>query len=1059
MRKLLLTFMVILGLAVSAMAQNRTVTGQVLDEKSNPVEGVSVTTENNVSGTSTDKNGRFTINAGAGSSLIFSSVNYATVTKKLGSGNTVSVVLTGTTSDMDEVVVVAYGTVKKGEATSSVAQISADEIKNRPLTNVTSALEGAAPGIQVLSANGQPGSGQTIRLRGFGSINASNDPLFVVDGVPYTGAISNINMDDVESITALKDAGSTALYGSRAGNGVVIITTKRGKKNRSNLQAKASYGMISRGIKEYERVGVNDYYPLIWQAVRNGLAYASTTTPTAAQLATASQTASNTIKSILGYNPYNLPNDQIVSTAGGLNPNAELLYPDDLDWSKQIIRTGIRQEYSVNYSGGNDKSDYFGSFGYLKENGFSIKSDLRKFTGRLGVNTNPVKWFKTGINISGTMSQANTAQDGTSTAYINPFNFIRNIGPIYPVYAHNVTTGDYLLNANGQRFYDYGNLSALGIPNRPAGASPGRHIAEETNLNVNIFDRDIISARTYGTILFSKHLDFTTNVSVDRTTLNSSVYANRIIGDAAPNGRASRELDQIKSYTFNQLLSYKNSFGKHNVTALVGHENYDFEYNETGATRTGQIFDGNIELGNFAIGGNSYSYVSNYRIESYLSRLTYDFNSKYFVTGSLRRDGNSRFNSEVREEDFWSVGLGWRVDQEKFMQNIKPISYMKLRSSYGKLGNDAGIGYYPSQALYSLGYNNATEPGVVQTNLLNDSLTWETSKNFDAAIEFGLFKNRINASVEYYKRITTGLIFSVPQPISGGGTTTGGYEIFKNIGELYNKGYEVHVDGDVIRNKNLSWNIGVNLSTVENEITKMPTGQPEIINGSKKLSVGHSIYDYWLRDWQGVDSLDGAGLFRAANGLAAGSRIRGAGDTVTTNQNNAKFNYIGSAIPDFFGSITTSLNYKGFEFNAIMSYQVGGKIYDGIYAGLMDGGASTGYGGAQHIDALSAWKKPGDITSVPRMDNTKGGIYNAASSRWLIDASYFNIRSIGFAYNFGAVDLANLRVAGMRFYVNGENMGLFAKRQGLNPQQSFTGVTSNGYPPSRVVTMGLNVNF
>lgn len=1059
MRKfLILMLSALFLLAADVSAQERVVSGRITSDKNVPLSGVTVSA--GTVATQTDNAGNYSIKVPAGTrSLTFTYVNYEKVTVQIGNATVINSSLTTTEDKMEEVVVVAYGTVKKSEATSSVVSIKADDIKNRPLTNVTGALEGAAPGISVLSANGQPGSGQTIRLRGFGSISASNDPLFVIDGVPYDGAISNINMDDVESISALKDAGSTALYGSRAGNGVVIITTKKGRKNRNNLSLKASYGTVSRGLQEYERVGTNDYYPLIWQAVRNGLAYASTTTPTAAQLATASTTASNTIKNILGYNPYNVANNAIVGTDGTLNPAAQLIYPDDLDWANEIIKTGTRREYNLNYNGGNDKSDYFGSFGYLKEEGFSLKSDLSKFTGRISVNTNPVTWFKTGLNVAGTLSKSNTAQDGTSTAYINPFNFIRNIGPIYPVYAHNPTTGAYLTNANGQRFYDYGNMSALGLANRPAGASPGRHIIEETRLNENFFDRNIISARTYGTIVFNKYFDFTTNISLDYTNATSSTYANRVIGDAAPLGRANKESESVKSYTFNQLLNFKNSYGKHNVTALLGHENYDYTYTDITVTRTSQIFDGNIELGNFAIAGDNSSYIANRRIESYLSRATYDYDSKYFLTASLRRDGNSRMSKEFRWDNFWAVGLGWRLDQENFMKEIKPISYLKLRSSYGKLGNDGGIGNYPSLALYSLGYNNSTEPGVVQTNLKNDSIRWETSKNFDIALEFGLFKNRINGTVEYYNRVTDGLLFAVPQPVSGGGTTGGGYSILKNIGELYNRGFEIHLDGDVVRNKNFNWNVGVNVSTLQNRITKMPTGQSEIISGTKKLAVGHSIYDFWLRDWQGVDSLDGAGLFRAASGTGAGVRVRGAGDTVTTSQNNARFNYIGSAIPDFWGSVTTNFKYKQFELTAVMSYQVGGKTYDAIYAGLMDGGSPAGYGGAQHIDALNAWKKRGDVTSIPRMDNTKAGIFNAQSSRYLINASFFNIRSIGLAYNLGSVDLGNLKFSSARFYINGENLALYTKRQGLNPQQSFTGVTSNVYPPSRVITMGLNVNF
>ncbi len=1061
MRKFLVSLVAVVMFVFTASAQNRTVTGTVTDASGKPVANASVVVKGTNAGTSTNQKGEFTLQVPAnGKVLEVSGIGFNTITYSLAGQSTINATLTSADKKLDEVVVVAYGTVKKGAATSAVTSIKADEFKNRPLTNITSALEGAAPGIQVLSANGQPGSSQTIRLRGFGSINASNDPLFVVDGAIYNGAISNLNMDDVESVSVLKDAAASALYGSKAGNGVIIITTKKAKKGAATLGFKAANGMVMRGIAEYDRVGVMDYYPLLWQAYRNSIAYASTTTPTAAALATASTTATNGIKALLGYNPFNVANNAIVGTDGKLNPNAQLIYGDDLDWSKDIIRNGMRQEYGLNFGGSSDKSDFYSSFGYVKEQGFSIKSDLSRFTGRLSANASPVNWFKTGINIGGTMSKSNTAQDGTSTAYINPFNFIRNIGPIYPLYAHDATTGAYLLNANGNRFYDYGNNVATGV--RPGGGSPGRHIAEETNLNVNIFERNFLNSRAYGKVNFTKDLDFTTNISMDITNYAASTYGNRIIGDAAPTGRASKETYTIKSYTFNQLVSYNKLIKNHNISFLAGHENQSYRINDVQASRSGQIFDGNIELGNFAVAGDNTSYEDNATVESYLSRLNYDYDGKYFVSGSLRRDGNSRFKKEFRWDNFWSVGLGWRIDKENFMKNITQISALKLRTSYGKVGNDGGIGFYPYQALYSLGYNNGAEPGVVQTNLKNDSLRWETSKNYDVALEFSLFNFRLNGSVEYYYKNTDGLIFGVPQPVSNGGTTSGGYTIQKNIGEMYNKGFEFHLDGDIIRKGNLTWNVGVNASTLKNQITKMPAGQSEIISGTKKLAVGHSIYDFWLREWRGVDTLDGAGLYSAVSGTAANSRIKSAGDTVTPNQNNAKFVYAGSAIPKVWGSITTNVKYKSFELSAVMAYQIGGKIYDGIYAGLMDNG--TNYGSAQHADALKAWQKPGDVTEVPRMDNAPrvNGTsvqFNAASTRWLIDASYFNIRSLSLAYNLPKSVIARFNATSARVFVNGENLGLYAKRKGLNPQQSFTGVTSNAYPPSRVVTVGVNVNF
>jgi TonB-linked SusC/RagA family outer membrane protein len=1070
MRKLLMLLLGVLCLCTQVLAQNRSISGRITNELGEGIANASVNVKGTTTGTVTNSNGAFTLNVGpAARTLVISSVGFQTKEITIDSKTSYDVRLMSDPQNMNEVVVVAYGTVKKGENTASTTQITADKFKNRPITNISAVLEGAAPGIQTLSANGQPGSSQTVRIRGFGSINASNDPLYVVDGVVYSGGLSNFNMDDVESVSILKDAASTALYGSRGANGVIIITTKRGKKNRNAISFRMTQGISERALPEYERVDAFQYYPLMWQAYRNSLAYAATPIPIADANRIASGllprittgtnrgkqlyngTAYNDISQNLTYNPFNVPSTEIVLPDGTINPNAQLKWADDLDWNRELERKGHRQEYTVNYSGGNDKTDFFSSFGYVDEKGFIIRSDQKRFLGRLNINSQPLNWFRTGINLSGTVTSSNQASDGSSTGYVNPFFFTRQMGPIYPMYAHDPATGNYMLNSLGQRFYDYGNLSAMGIPNRPAGASAGRHILEETKLNQSRYSRNIVSGRAYGEILFTKDLKATTNISLDLTNYFGSTYDNNLVGDGAPAGRASKNTTLTKSYTFNQLLNYTKRFGLHNLSVLAGHENYDLNIEDFSSSRQNQIVAGNYDLDNFTTTNNVSSQTDRHRIESYLSRVNYDFDGKYFVSGSFRRDGNSRFHKLFRWENFWSIGGAWRLDREAFMQNVSWVNALKLRASYGRVGNDAGIGYYPYQALYALGFNNNAEPGIRQSALRNDSITWEGQKSADVAIEFGILKNRISGTIEYYNRKSDDLIFGVQLPLS-----MGGYTINKNIGEMVNKGWEIQLTGDIIRKAGFNWRMDLNFSTLKNEITKMPDNQPEIISGTKKLAVGRSIYDYWLRDWQGVDPTDGAALYRATSFVASNSRVRGKDDTVTVSQNNAMYVYAGSAIPKFWGSIGNTFTYKAFEISALLTYQVGGKVYDATYAALMHTGT---YGTALHVDALKAWQKPGDITNVPRMDNSKGGVFDAQSTRWLIDASYLNIRNVSLAYSLPSSLMSKISSAGARVFVSGENLYWFSKRKGMNVQQSFTGVTSNAYVPARVVTFGLNVNF
>jgi TonB-linked SusC/RagA family outer membrane protein len=1050
MRGSLLLLLGLFCVAFSAIAQ-RTITGQVTDDKGSPLGRVSVTVKGTNAGTVTKDDGTFSLVVPAGATtLVFSSVDKASQEIKIGSGSNYSVSLAPADKSMEEVIVVAYGTVKKGDFTGSANQVTNEDFKNRPIINPLNAIVATGPGVQTTAANGAPGSSPGIRVRGFGSISAGSGPLYVVDGVAYDGGIANLNTEDIETITTLKDAATTALWGSRAANGVIMITTKKGKKNRSNIGFKVMQGFSSRGLPEYDRVDAFQYYPLMWEALRNSLQY--TTGQTAA---VAAQNATNGIKAQLGYNPFNVANNDIVRTDGTLNPNATLLWADDLDWTKDLVRLGSRQDYAINYSGGNDKSDYFSSFGFTNEKGFILRSDWRRFTGRINVNTQPLTWFKTGINVSAAINNSNQASDGSSTGYVNPFFFTRNIGPIYPVYAHNQTTGDYMLNNLGQRFYDYGNLSALGIPNRPGGASPGRHVIEETKLNQSLFKRNTLSGRGYASVIFRPWLKFTTNISIDLTDYNGSSYENTKVGDGAPAGRASKTNTKTTSYTFNQIVDLNKKYGSHNLALTMGHENYDWNYDYFYGFKQGQVLEGNVEFENFSTINRLTSQVDKRRIESYFSRFNYDFGGKYFVSANIRWDGNSRFSPTVRWENFWGVGIGWRIDKETFMQNISWINALKFRSSYGQLGNDDIGTYYAYPAFYALGYNNAAEPGALQSQLDNPLLTWESNNSFDAGIDFGIFKNRVRGSVEYYDRRSNGLIFDVQLPLS-----TGGFVVPTNIGNMYNKGWEFDITGDIFRAKNFIWEMHVNASTLKNRITKMPESNKEQISGTKKLKEGVSRYEYWLREWYGVDPANGSALYRANTYIASNSTIitkaNGSIDTVTTDINNARYHYAGSSIPKLFGGFENTFTYKNFELNVLLQYQIGGKVYDGTYAALMHPGT---YGTALHKDILNRWMKPGDITNVPRMDNSKTGIYDAASDRWLIDASFLNVRSITLSYKLPSALISKVKGQEGSFFIGTENVAFFSKRKGMNVNQSFDGTTSNVYTPARIITAGFSLNF
>lgn len=1075
MRKILAMAMVMVLLTSAILAQDRTITGKVIDDKGNPLPNVSVVVKGSTTGTASNSDGTFSISVASKSrTLIFSSIDMETKEVTITSASMISVVMSNRAQGMEEVVVVAYGTVKKGEHTGSTAQITAQEIAKRPISNAMNALVGSAPGIQTTTASGQPGSSPVIRLRGYSSYNGNRDPLIIVDGVPYDGGLSNILPDDIESISTLKDAASSALYGSRAANGAIVITTKKGKKGRNQLSFKAVQGVTSRAIPEYDKVNAFEYYPLMWESYRNTLAY-RTNNPVplddANKIATGlfPRNGSNLqvykgntysdLFQVLGYNPFmGVQNNDIVRTDGTLNPAAtQMKWGNDVDWLDAFYKNGSRAEYGLSYSGATDKTDYFGSFAYTNEKGFVERSDLKRFTGRLSLNVTPVKWFKTGMNISGSSIISNYPAEG---GIVNPFSFARDMGPIYPVFAHDTTSGAFLLDSYGAKVYDIGNIPGVGA--RPV--NQGRHAVYENILNKANWKRNILSGRGYAEVIFLPELRGTVNISTDIQNYDQANYENPIVGDGAPAGRSSRTLNKVNSYTFNQLLNYNRKFGIHNVSGMVGHENYSYKYNYLTGMKIDQGFsDGNTEWPNFASVSNLTSQEDNATIESYLSKVAYDYDSKYFLTASLRRDGNSRFHESVRWDNFWSVGAAWRLDQEGFIK-IAWLDQLKLRGSYGKVGNDGGLGYYPYMGLYDLGYNNGTAFGIVQASRANNSLTWESLKSIDLGVDFTLFKGRLSGSIDYYNRVTDGLIFNVPQPLSNGGTTGGVFKIPQNIGSLYNRGFEFQVTGDVVRTPAFSWSVTVNATTLKNKITKMPPTSPRIVDGTKQIEEGRSIYDYYLRHYYGVDPNTGAALYTAQTyDPASPSNFlipngKGGNDTVTSLISNARLMYVDkTSIPDVYGSVMNNFRYKDFDFSFVLTYQIGGWAYDNGYASLMGAGS---YGYALHPDALQRWQKKGDITTMPRMEAGNTANLNAANTdRWLTSASYLSINNASIGYTVPKKLLGKITAQSARVFISGENLYLFSKRKGLMVNQNFNGTNTNVYPPARIVSAGINVTF
>ena len=1027
---------------LSAAAQNRTIKGRVTDESGNPIPNATILVKGTSLGTNTDTNGDYSLSIPLKARiLIFSSIGKKAEETAIGNRYEINSSLKSLVTSLEEVVVnVPYGTIKKKAFTGSETTVSASQISKQQVSTVTKALDGLIPGVIATNGGGAPGSNADLRIRGIGSINATSSPLYVVNGVPYDGSISAISPDDIESVTVLKDAAAAALYGSRAANGVIMINTKKGRAGRTNITANIAHGIQTRGIPEYDRIGTKDYYELNWESIRNSFVAAGDSYTTAGAKASAQLTDNNH----LVYNSYNVPGNTLVDPlTGKLNPNAKLLWTDS--WSDALFQNAPRTNANLAFSGGSDKTDYFLSLGYLDETGTLKFSDYRRYSTRINVNTKANNWLNGGLSLDGQLADSkNTPSGGTATT--NPFYFTRQIGPIYPVYQYDAN-GSSLIDSVGGEKLDWGVPSQMGT--RPyAGNSNdlgSLYLDDRSNHVINA------TANTYAEVHFTKDLSFKTTLATTIWDRNSTNYQNNQFGDAQNvRGRSTKTAERIVSLTLNEVLNYSKNFGPHTVRALAGHENYRYKYNNLNLTRTGFQFPGQTDLDNAAltesVGG---SYEDNQRIESYFAQANYDYNQKYLLSASVRRDGSSRFADSVRWGTFYSVGAGWVVSNENFMKNVSWINNLKIRGSYGEQGNDnIGLYYQYINYYYANGVGNYSAP----TRPANAGLKWETNKSLSIGTDFTLFKSRLQVTFDYFNRVSDNLLFDVPLPIS-----TGNSSVYQNIGTMKNYGVELGLGYNLISKKDFDWRIDLNLTHFDNKITKLPPNQKVngIVSGTKKLFEGRSIYDFWLREFAGVDASNGDALYYkdvlGANNLPTGQRV------LTNDITKASYYYIkGSAIPKISGGLTNSIRFKNFSLSALATFSAGNYFYDGNYAGIMHSGS---YGIAWQTDILNRWQKPGDITNVPRVQQSSITTQDGASSRFLFDGSYVNIKNITLNYRLPSEIIKRFNMADASFFVSVDNAYLFTAKKGMDPQRSFTGTSDATYPTYRITSVGIKLSL
>ena len=1037
--------------------QSRKVAGCVLQRVDNePVIGANIVVTGTTIGTITDVEGRFSLdNLPANARTL--TVSFVGMTSQtLPIKSEMMILLEDDSETLDEVMVVAYGTAKKSTFTGSASLLKSEKIEARPVTSATSALLGSTPGVQVASASGQPGSDSDIYIRGLGSISATNTPLIILNGMPYDQSISSINPNDIESMSVLKDASSAALYGARGGNGVILITTKTGSKDRMSVNVKINQGFTNRQSQDYERLGVNDYLKVYWESARNQLISGGASPEQAGMAA-----AQNLISGTLGFNPFNVPDDQVVDANGVLNPNATFMWADDTDWEDAIQRTGSRTDIGVSVSGGNNKSDYYLSAGYLTEGGYIIGSKFDRYTLNTNVNSQITSFLKIGGTLSGNISKAEGQQSQASGNNNNPFRFTRYIGPIYPIHVHDPRTKEYVLDANGNKVYDFGQAYTIeeGVEAPSRAYIFGNNPAIELQNISNGCKRNQLNAKLYAEIRFLNDFKFTVNGAVgtsSRLGHSASIY----YPEKTEVGSSTKTVSFETTWTFNQLLSYTKNFGNHHVDVLLGHESYDYEYNYLkGSMQNQTIHNGNFEFSNYSVPDEQDSYTNTYKTEGFLARANYDYNSRYFLSASVRRDGSSRFYKDSRWGTFFSVGAGWRIDEERFMEDLDFIDLLKLRVAYGEVGNDAIGSYYAWQAAYEQAMNGL-EAGYIQQRVVrNKDLQWEVSRNGDVALEFELFKSRLSGSVEYFDRRSSNLLFSIPQAPDTGTTSA-----YKNAGTMYNRGVEVDLNGRIIQTKDWTWSVGINATWLKNRITSLPVEPYN--SGVHRVEEGHSRYEFYLRQWAGVDPATGNSIYVPDPELTVESvdLVEVDGKTYTTNVNEAIYDWAGESTPKVSGGLNTNVSWKNLSLSLLFNFQLGGKMYDVGYSDLMtQPSGSASLTSNKHVDILNRWQKPGDVTNVPRIEDFADTNMNAGTStRWLISSNMLELASATLSYDLPKQWLEKVSMQGLRVYASGENLFLLTKRKGIFPRSNiFSGYSGNAdvYLPARVFTFGLNLTF
>lgn len=1149
MRKhLLFLFFLTLTFSLSWAQKQISVSGVVLstDDKEPVIAATVVSVEYPGHGSLTDAQGKFTLKLPANAkSIKVSSIGYVTQTVAI-TGKPLTIYLKSEDKQLDKVVVVAYGTQTKNSFTGSAARVSMDDLKKKSVANITNALEGASPGVQVFTTSGQPGADATIQIRGIGSVNSSTAPLYIVDGIPYGSSLSGINFSDIESLNILKDASATALYGARAANGVVLITTRQGKRGSLSIEADYKIGINKRIIPLYDVIeSPEEYVEVGYQGLNNlwswykrnmfvnydtgekdsegnavigrkevkynlkerlgyyysdlggakfkeGTSAADVTGPGDLLFFDGILDGGNdNFNSIgTGYNIWKAKSRELIDpTTGKFRSGIARLYTPD-SWRDNLFRTGSFQEGNVRVSGGSDKINFSSSLGYQKNLGYYVESDFKRLTLRNNVTANINKHLKFALGLSYANTERNSP--GQSSNASNGFQYIQGSPALYGAFYHNPTTGELVPDPKrqGQPHYDFGQHGSYTRKYNPGINPLGSVFLDKNQSKIHLF-----TVNLNGEYRFLNDFKLAVNYGTQIQAQRTGQLQNPYYGDSENVGRIYNTWFIDRDQTFNQILSWGKAFGEHHVDAFVAHESTEgfTEYIE--GNRSQLVLANSLDLNDAAVLGNLGGYSFGYAMESYFGQVRYDWQNKYFVSASLRRDGTSRFAPDKRWGTFGSVGAAWIISREKFFQPLSKIfDNLKLKASYGVLGNQmVSIGYSdagdlrPFLDFYSVNNING-KPGFRLSSKGNPDLTWENTKTFNTGFEAKLF-NRLEVNLDFFIKDVDNMLFSKEVAPSLG------YSRFpENDGQLRTSGLEFEINYDAIRTKDIDFSVRFNGGFYRSKMITMPidngTGQPKPYesNGLFRYTKGRSIYDYYIRQWMGVDQSNGRPIFKAytyktqeadpekpgttkevthfvtdyEQYIAQGGDPAALTTTTTDDADNAVREFINkTAIPDLTGGLGLNFRFKNLHLSANFSYGLGGWGYDYTYAEYMNSGNPFGKTNF-HKDFHKAWTPTNTNTDIPAYlpDDDIQGRAVSPSTRFLTSRSYLNLTNARIAYDLPSRWLKSLGLGSASVYVSGDNLFLISARKGFAPMSSSTGSSNTmRYLPVSTFVAGVNVRF